>query len=90
MDPPNDDTGGDLARILGISRAFKASKALNLSAKLGLYTLLAQHPDGLTWQEVASHLGWRVHECFRGATDFLDLLVSISMLRREGDGQGAR
>ncbi len=91
MDSSCDDAaGGDLARILGISRAFKASKALNLSAKLGLYTLLAQHPDGLTWQEVASHLGWRAHEGFRGVSDFLDLLLSISMLLREGEGQGAR
>ena len=91
MDAPSCGAAeGDLARILGISRAFKASKALNLSTKLGLYTLLAQHPDGLTWQEVASHLGWRVHEGSRGATDFLDVLVSISMLLREGDGLGAR
>ncbi len=56
------DGGGDqeLARILGISRAFKASKALNLSAKLGLYSLLVQHPGGLAWSEIAARLGWQV------------------------------
>ena len=82
----------ELSRILGISRAFKASKALNLSCKLGLYTLLAEEGgvSGLTWREIAMRMGWRTHEGFRGAIDFLDLLVSIDMLLRLGDGPEAR
>ena len=104
-----DAGSSELSRILGISRAFKASKALNLSAKLGLYTLLSQHQQGLhlppvgdgaatedhagpglTWKEIAMHMGWRAHEGFRGATDFLDLLVTLGMLYRVGDGPEAR
>ena len=61
---PPDDGGHELSRLLALSRAFKASKALNLSAKLGLYTVLAQHPYGLTWAEMAGHLGWRRHAGF--------------------------
>ena len=102
------DDGGELARILSICRAYKTSKALNLSCKLGLYTLLEQPQDkpliddrisgddgehrrsGLTWREIAMRMGWRTHEGFRGAMDFLDLLVSIRMLERLGEGPDAR
>ena len=97
------DDGEDLARILGTCRAYKTSKALNLSCKLGLYTLLEQlqgkitsdhneerRGSGLTWREIALCMGWRTHEGFRGAMDFLDLLVSIRMLERSGEGPEAR
>lgn len=36
----------ELARLLGLSRAFAHSKAFNLSAKLGVYELLAKHAQG--------------------------------------------
>ena len=73
-----------------MSRAYKASKALNVSAKLGVYDLIQRHPGGLTWKEIAGHMGWKQHAGFRGAVDFLDLLVSIGTLGREGEGPGAR
>ncbi|KAG1668610.1 hypothetical protein FOA52_001479 [Chlamydomonas sp. UWO 241] len=74
----------ELARLLGLSRAFAASKALNLSAKLDVYGLLANHPNGLTWVEVAAALGLQQGHGFRGVVDFLDLLVSLQTLKRTG------
>ena len=84
------DGDAELARLLSLSRAYKASKALNLSAKLGIYTLLASCPNGMTWMEISKHMGWRCHTGFRGSADFLDLLVSVGTLQREGDGIDSR
>jgi hypothetical protein len=74
-----------LAHILAVSRAFTASKALNLSAKLGVFTLLSQAPQGLNWQAVARALDLKAEEGFRGVADLLDLLVSLGMLQRDGE-----
>lgn len=48
--PSTSGTGADgdaaLAALLATSRAYKASKALNVAAKLDLFTLLHSHPQG--------------------------------------------
>ncbi len=65
--------------------------ALNLSAKLDLYSLLDRTPGGgMTWPEIAKALSLKNHPSFRGVQDWLDLLVSIDTLTREGNGAAAR
>ncbi|GAX76974.1 hypothetical protein CEUSTIGMA_g4421.t1 [Chlamydomonas eustigma] len=75
----------ELARLLGISHSFKTSKTLNLSAKLGIYTLLHEHPGGLSWKDIADRIALKKKDAFRGVSDFLDLLVSIRTLERHGN-----
>eukprot|EP00775_Hariotina_reticulata_P009279 gene9279-9444_t len=75
----------ELARIAGVARAF------TLSAKLDLYTVLRDVRDkeglaGLNSQQIADRLGLMAEPGFRGVTDWLDLLTSISTLERTGTG----
>jgi hypothetical protein len=72
------------ARILETGMAFWASKALLSAVELGLFTELAAGP--LTGAEIEARLG--LHP--RGTYDFLDALVAIGMLARDGAGPGAR
>lgn len=83
--PPGPPDPSPLAHILAVSRAFTASKALNLAAKLGIFSILDQAPQGLTWQAAARALDCQAYEGFRGMTDLLDLLVSLGMLQRDGE-----
>jgi hypothetical protein len=68
------------ARILEIGMAFWSSKTLLSAVELGLFTLLADGP--LTGAEIERRLGLHPRATF----DFLDALVAIGMLEREGDG----
>jgi hypothetical protein len=68
--------------ILQIGMAFWASKTLLSAVELDLFSILG---DGLTAPQIAQQLD--LHE--RGRDDFLDALVSLGLLSREGDGPGA-
>jgi hypothetical protein len=69
--------------ILQIGMGFWASKTLLSAVELELFTKLGG--EGLTASEIASRLG--LHE--RSRDDFLDALVSLGLLAREGDGHEA-
>ncbi len=72
-------------KILELGTAFWASKTLLSAAELGLFTELAKHGP-LDAEALRARIG--IHA--RGARDFFDALVALGMLRREGDGPGAR
>ena len=63
---------------------FFASKVLLSAIELKLFTLLAKKPA--TWQEAARALALNG----RGAQDFLDTLVSLGLIERQGNGDEAR
>ncbi len=65
--------------ILGIGMGFWTSKALLSAVELGLFSTLAGRPR--TAKDLTSELG--LHP--RGVADFLDALVSLGMLERDGD-----
>lgn len=71
------------ARIMEIGSGYWASKVLLSAVGLGLYTELARQP--MTAGAIARHLGL----VERPATDFLDALVSLDLLARDGDGADA-
>jgi hypothetical protein len=71
--------------ILYWSRAFEVSRAVGVAAKLGLFTALSSSGSpGLTAQEVGQALSLCQAPGFRGTADWLDLLVSIGLLLRQG------
>jgi hypothetical protein len=70
--------------ILQIGMGFWASKTLLSAVELNLFTALGTGP--MTAAEVAERIG--LHP--RSQTDFLDALVSLGLLDRDGDGNGAR
>ena len=72
------------APILQIGMGFFASKALLSAVELGLFTSLAE--DSKTGAELERDLG--LHP--RATYDFLDALVAIGLLARDGDGEAAR
>jgi len=65
--------------IMQLTRAYAGSKALVSAVELGLFTTLADAP--LTGEVLRAKLGLQP----RGATDWLDALVSLGMLERDGD-----
>jgi hypothetical protein len=65
--------------ILRLGMGFWASKALLSAVELGVFTVLAQSPADL--RTLRTKLG--LHE--RSARDFLDALVALKVLDREGD-----
>lgn len=69
--------------ILQIGMGFWASKTLLSAVELGLFTQLSD--GGLTALEIGDRLD--LHE--RGRDDFLDALVSLHLLARDGDGAAA-
>src|SRR4051794_27109682 len=69
--------------ILQIGMGFWASKTLLSAVELGLFTLLAG--GGLQASQIADRLD--LHE--RSRDDFLDALVSLGLLTRDGEGPGA-
>lgn len=72
------------AHILQVGMGFFASKTLLSAVELGLFTTLA---DGArTGAELEADLG--LHP--RATYDFLDALVALGLLAREGDGPEAR
>jgi hypothetical protein len=76
--------GADPGHILQIGMGFWASKTLLSAVEMGLFTELG---DGrLTGPQIGDRLG--LHQ--RSGADFLDALVALGLLDREGDGPGAR
>jgi hypothetical protein len=66
-------------RILQTGLAFWASKTLLSAVEMELFTELAKHPE--TADEIRARLG--LHP--RSARDFLDALVALGFLERNGD-----
>jgi hypothetical protein len=66
-------------RIIGLGMGFWNSKALLSAVELGVFTELAKGPANLA--ELSRRLG--LHD--RSAGDFLDALVALEMLERDGD-----
>jgi predicted O-methyltransferase YrrM len=73
----------DSSHILEIGLGFWASKTLLSAVELGVFTRLAKGPA--TARELAEAL----HLHPRGWYDFLDALVSLRLLERDGDGERA-
>jgi hypothetical protein len=71
-------------RIMELGRAFWASKALLSAVELNLFTALAEYGP-----QDAEALRRRLGLHGRGARDFLDTLVALSMLERGDDGRYA-
>ena len=72
------------ARILEVGMAFWSSKALLSAVELGLFSLLTEGPQ--TGGDIERRLGLHPRATF----DFLDALVAIGMLDRDGNGAAAR
>ena len=70
--------------ILQTAFGFWNSKVLLSGVELGLFTSLAGRR--LTGAEIGKELG--LHQ--RGVADFLDALLAMNFLEREGDGAGAK
>ena len=66
--------------IMQIGMGFWASKALLSAVELGVFTCLADGP--MTGHEIEPVLGLNP----RGTHDFLDALVALGLLARDGDG----
>lgn len=77
-------TSADPAPILQTAFAFWPSKVLLTAVDFGLFTKLGDRRLG--GAELGRELG--LHE--RGAADFLDALVAMKFLGRDGDGPSAR
>lgn len=75
----------DPSRIMQVGLGFWASKTLLAATKLELFTLLGQDTE-LTADEIRQQLGIRG----QAAQDFLDALVSLEFLQRNGEGVAAR
>jgi hypothetical protein len=71
-------------QILQIGMGFFASKTLLSAVELGVFTILADGPQ--TGEALEEALG--LHP--RATADFLDTLVALGLLGRQGDGAGAR
>lgn len=76
-------TAPNPARILEIGLGFWASKVLLSAVELDLFTRLAEGPRDR--RALESSLG--LHP--RASADFLDALVALGLLQREGEGEGA-
>jgi hypothetical protein len=72
------------ARIMEVGFGFWGSKVLLTAVDLGLFTVLSGR--SMTADELGTALG--LHP--RGRYDFLDCLLSMGFLRREGEGPTAR
>ena len=72
------------ADILALGRGFMGSKILLVAVKLGLFDQLRDGP--LTAEEIRARLA--LHP--RAVPDFLDALLALGMLDREGEGPAAR
>jgi precorrin-6B methylase 2 len=68
----------DPSKIMQVGLGFMGSKSLLAATNMGLFTLLAER--GMSGTEIQSRLG--LHE--RGLYDFLDTLVALGFLTRDG------
>jgi hypothetical protein len=75
----SNDIGPD--RIMEISHAFRASKTLLSAVELGVFSVLANGPLALEPLRKSAKLD------ARAVRDFLDALVAMGMLTRDGDGR---
>ncbi len=69
----------DPSRIMQTGMAFWPAKTLLSAVEMGLFTRLAQGP--MSYDSLRTHLG--LHP--RGARDFLDALVALKFLSRDGE-----
>jgi predicted O-methyltransferase YrrM len=74
----------DPAHILQVGMGFWPSKTLLSAVELGLFTTLGA--DAMTGAEIGARLGLHA----RGIYDFLDGLVALELLERDGDGDDGR
>ena len=74
----------DPSHIMQVGMGFWASKTVLSAVELELFTQLGS--ESLTGEEVAARIG--LHP--RGTYDFLDTLVALNFLEREGDGPDGR
>ena len=74
----------DPSHIMQVGMGFWPSKTLLSAVELELFTQLGS--ESMTGDELRERLG--LHE--RGVYDFLDTLVAVGLLERDGDGPGAR
>ena len=72
------------ANIMQIGSGFMASKTLLTAIKFELFTVLSK--NALTGDEIKSRL--KLSE--RGVYDFLDTLVSLNFLKRDGNGENGK
>jgi predicted O-methyltransferase YrrM len=84
VSPTTTDAMIDPGPIMQIGMGFFSSKALLSAVELGLFTTLGS--DALTGGEIADRLDLRS----RAVYDFLDGLVALHLLERDGSGQEAR
>src|SRR5215212_4296329 len=74
----------DPSHILQVGMGFWPSKTVLSAVELELFTQLGA--EAMTGEEIGARLG--LHE--RGVYDFLDTLVALRFLDRNGDGAEAR
>ncbi len=74
----------DPSRIMQIGMGFWPAKTLLSAVELGLFSVLGK--SALTGEEIRKKL--ELHP--RGVEDFLDTLVALELLDRDGNGPGAR
>lgn len=70
----------DPSQIMQVGMGFWPSKVLLSAVKLGLFTFLGE--GGKRTGEIQDHLG--LHTSTRHVRDWLDALVSLGFLRRDG------
>jgi precorrin-6B methylase 2 len=81
--PQNPSGAPDPSHIMQVGMGFMASKVLLSAVELGLFSHLAAGPQS------ADALRAKLELHPRSAVDFLDSLVALGLLAREGVGQGA-
>src|SRR5215212_1321838 len=74
----------DPSHIMQVGMGFWASKTLLSAVELELFTQLG--PESMTGEEIAGKIG--LHP--RATYDFLDTLVALGLLERDGDGPAGR
>jgi hypothetical protein len=74
----------DPSRILEVGLGFWQSRTLLSAVELGVFTLLGKEKK--SGEEIRTELGLHI----RGTWDFLDALVAMKFLDREGDGEDAK
>ena len=74
----------DPSRILEVGLGFWQSRTLLSAVELGVFTLLGKEKK--SGEEIRTELGLHI----RGTWDFLDALVAMKFLEREGDGEDAK
>src|SRR4051795_7472498 len=74
----------DPSAIMQVGMGFWPSKTLLSAVELGVFTKLGANT--MTGAELGDRLGLPV----RGTSDFLDGLVALQLLEREGDGAAGR